>query len=166
MGRPYVQEQQWQIIQCNVNKTKCFLIKRERKKKNKLGMRKMPEGEMVQIVSLANHESKINAGEKLNQRDYFLRERKHRLPLPPFTLSEQKAVFVCCNQPASLAVFCHPRKTGGRWPPSPASLLHKPAPTCQICLKFGCLSPRPAVEVAATQPQTEITGQAKGEKDK
>lgn len=68
---------------------KLLLLDKKKKKKKpfKLGRRKLPEGEMVQIVSLANHESEINAGEKLNQQDYFLRDRKHRLsPLHIFII--------------------------------------------------------------------------------
>lgn len=44
------------------------------------------------------------------------------------------------------------RETRGPAPSSPP-LLHKPAPCCQICLKFGCVkqSAGPAEEVAATQ---------------
>lgn len=62
----------------------------------------MPEAEMVEIVSLANHESKINAGEKLNLQDYFLQDRKSRLPLPFFHLPTAKCTF-CLLQPTSFS---------------------------------------------------------------
>lgn len=110
-----------------------------------LGRRKTPEGEMVQIVSLANHESEINAGEKLNQRDYFLWDRKRRLPLPLFFFfvfltfySKMQFSSVATNQLLSLFSVIQEGQAGW-WLPAPASLLHKPAPTCQICLKFGCV---------------------------
>lgn len=45
---------------------------------------------------------------------------------------------VATNQLLSLFSVI-PGRQEGRWPPSPTPLLHKPAPSCQICLKFGCV---------------------------
>lgn len=112
-------------------------------------------------VSLVDHETEINIAEQLNQEDYFLQFRtykpKHRLPVHHNSnleisflqcttahLSSKRKISLFIGVLAShcsQAELSAQREMRGPLPSSP-SLLYKPTPSCQICLKFGCVRHR------------------------